>query len=293
MKKIFVAAMLAASAMTASAQVTLYGQMRVFADSTKTGETTVNSVVNNTSRFGISANEKLGDGLSARVVVETSVFADDPKRGSDTQLGDRQSTVGLASKSFSIDLGRKEHFLYSSLKVNDPFTNLYGSIVGDVHNLRGLRVGDSAFVTANVTKNATLVVERSQQGPGAEMTVYGGSAKFMGVTATAARLEQGLEKSTAFTASTTINGTVLSYAHSDNQGVNKFTGDSIGVLHNIDKITAKASYGRTNNGTRAYVVGADYNFSKRTAVAVAYRTVDKPDTANDVKSFGVGLVHRF
>jgi predicted porin len=40
-------------------------------------------------------------------------------------------------------------------------------------------------------------------------------------------------------------------------------------------------------------MGADYNFSKRTALGVNYRNVDVTGTANDVKQVGVGVTHRF
>jgi predicted porin len=58
-------------------------------------------------------------------------------------------------------------------------------------------------------------------------------------------------------------------------------------------ITAKASYGRTNTDTTAYSVGADYNLSKRTAINVAYRNVDRSAVANDTNGFGVGVTHKF
>jgi predicted porin len=109
MKKIVLATVLALSAVAASAQVTVYGRLTEFVDSTKTGTVKVNSLVNDASRIGVRAEEKLGGGLSARVVVETSVAADDPRAGAATQLGDRQSTIGVVSKFGSLDLGRKEH----------------------------------------------------------------------------------------------------------------------------------------------------------------------------------------
>ena len=109
MKKIAIATLLAATTLVATAQVSVYGKISEFADNTKTGTVKVNSLVNDSSRFGIKAEEKLGHGLSARVVVETSVVADDPKVGAATQLGDRQSTIGLTSKFGTVDLGRKEH----------------------------------------------------------------------------------------------------------------------------------------------------------------------------------------
>jgi len=67
----------------------------------------------------------------------------------------------------------------------------------------------------------------------------------------------------------------------------------IGVSRAFGPITAKASYGKTNTDVKAYALGADYNFSKRTSVGVNYRNVDVAGTANDVKQVGVGVTHRF
>ena len=148
MKKIVLATVLAVSAFTASAQVTLSGRIAPFVDSTKTDSTTVNSLVNDASRISVRAEENLGKGLTARVVVDTTVAVDDPKAGSATQLGDRQATVGLASKVASIDLGRKEHSQYLAVKAADPFGGTtYASVSPDVINDRSRRMGDAVFLS--------------------------------------------------------------------------------------------------------------------------------------------------
>ena len=66
-----------------------------------------------------------------------------------------------------------------------------------------------------------------------------------------------------------------------------------GASQSFGRVTAKASYGKTNTNVKAYAMGADYNFSKRTALGVNYRNVDATGTANDVKQVGVGVTHRF
>ena len=105
----------------------------------------------------------------------------------------------------------------------------------------------------------------------------------------------GTEKSTVVGGSTKLGGTQLFYSHSDNHsatvGETK-KGDLVGLAQGFGAYTAKASYGRTNTEVKAYNVGVDYNFSKRTAVGVAYRVVDLTGTTNDIKQLGVGITHR-
>ena len=111
MKKIALAAVLAVATLGASAQVTISGKYSVWEDSTKTGSARTGTVVTDpTSNINITAKEDLGGGLSARAVVETTLGATNTVDGtSNTQFGDRQSTVGLAGKMGSIDVGRNVH----------------------------------------------------------------------------------------------------------------------------------------------------------------------------------------
>jgi predicted porin len=208
-------------------------------------------------------------------------------------LGDRQGTVGLASKFGSVDLGRNVHSHFLAITNNDTFGTLFGSVAGDVHNLRNLRLGDSVFVNVTPVKNLAVAYERSQTIVGQEATVVAGSTTLLGVGATVARFEQGTEKSTVVGLSTKLFGNKITYTHSDDQGATNSKGDLIGVSRDIGSITAKASYGTTNTDVKAYALGADYNFSKRTALTVAYRNVNKTGSAHDVEQVGVGLTHRF
>ena len=281
----------------ASAQVSLSGKVSEFVDSSKVGGNKSTQLVTEpTSNFALSVNEKLGGGLTARAVVETSLSGNTID-GVGTKLGDRQSTVGLSSKLGSIDLGRNVHSHFLAITSNDTFGTLFGSVAGDVHNLRNLRLGDAVFVNVTPVKNLAVAYERSQVVIGQEATVVAGSTKVttkvMGVNASVARFEQGTEKSTVVGLNTTILGNKVTYTHSDDQGLVKSKGDLVGVARDFGAITAKASYGTTNTDVKAYALGADYNFSKRTALTVAYRNVNKTGSAHDVEQVGVGLTHRF
>ena len=294
MKKIALATLLAATTLVATAQVSVSGKISEFADNTKTGAVSKTTLVTDpTSNFTFSANENIGGGLKARVVLDTSLAANDPTGGSATKLGDRQSTVGLANRLGSVDLGRNLHSHFLAVTNNDAFGTLYGSIAGDVHNLRGLRMSNGTFFALTPINGVTATYDRTQNGVGTEATSYSASAKLFGINATVAQYTQGVEKSTVYAGSAKLGGTQVFYTHSDDKGLVARTGDLIGASQQFGKVTAKASYGKTNTDVKAYAMGADYNFSKRTLVGVNYRNVDAKGTANDVKQVGVGVTHRF
>jgi predicted porin len=152
MKKIAIATLLAATTMVATAQVKLTGKISEFVDNTKAGAYNQTTLVTDpTSNITLSANENIGGGLKARVVLDTSLKANDPISGADTKIGDRQSTVGLAGSLGSIDLGRNLHSHFLAITNNDAFGTLYGSVAGDVHNLRGLRTVSYTHLRAHET----------------------------------------------------------------------------------------------------------------------------------------------
>lgn len=297
MKKITVAALLTAVCMAASAQVTLTGKVSQWMDNTTTGSSRVQGMTTEpTSNIAFGVKEDLGGGLSARAVLETSLSGN-TIAGTGTQLGDRQSTVGVAGRFGSVDLGRNVHSQFLAITNNDAFGTLYGSVAGDVHNLRGLRFSNGAYVATNFGPvNATW--DRSNNVPGtADSTSYSLGATAYGVTATVANFTQGsAEKSDVVGLSAKVGQTGVFYSHSDNKSATAGEtkkGDLVGASQRLGNVTAKASYGKTNTDVKAYNVGFDYHLSKRTDVGVAYRNVNVAGTANDVKQLGVGLTHRF
>lgn len=292
MKKIVMATLLAATVAVAHAQVSVSGKVSMYADNNKTSAGSTTAIVTEpTSNLKFSAQEKLGNGLTGRVVVETSLNGN-TINGGGTQLGDRQGTVGLASSTASIDLGRNVHSQFLAVTNNDAFGTLYGSVAGDVHNLRGLRMSQGVFVTLTPVKGINLTYDRTQTGAGNEAQAYSASASLMGVNATVAQYKQGTEESTVLGANLKLGAAQVFYTYSNDKGANASTGNLVGVRYNLAKnMVAKASYGRTNTDVTAYALGLDYALSKRTEVGVAYRNVDR--VAGDVQQFGVGVTHRF
>ena len=293
MKKIAIVAALFALTTAATAQTTIYGRMNATIDNTKLGSVTSNGMVNDISHFGITVREDLGNGLSARAQVETGINSQNPNGGNDTQFGDRQSTVGLVHRMGSLDIGRNVHGVFSTLADGDPFGALYGSLVGDIHNLRGLRVSNGVFAKLSPLPGITAGMDRTHTVTGDEVSVFSANGKIGPVDAGIARYEQGKEKSLVASASMKFGNTKLFYSFSDNDGAQKFQGNMVGAAHKMGAYTAKASYGRTNKDITGWAVGAEYALSKRTDILVSYRNVDKIAIANDVKQIGLGIPHRF
>lgn len=294
MKKIVMATLLAIVGFAASAQVAVTGKASVWTDNTKVGGASATSqAVEPTSNIAFGVKENLGNGVVARGVIETSL-AGNTIDGNGTQLGDRQLTVGLASKFGSLDLGRNVHSQFLAVTNNDAFGTLYGSVAGDVHNLRGLRLSQGTFVTLSPVKGVTASYDRTASGAGTEAQSYGVSGSLLGVSLTAAEFKQGAEKSTVIGASAKLGAAQVFYSHSDDKGLHSSKGDLVGVRYTLaQNLIGKASYGKTDADVKAYAVGADYLLSKRTQVGVAYRNVDKVGTVADVKQIGVGVTHRF
>ena len=295
MKKVLIALTLAVAGV-ASAQVGIYGRVGTYLDNTKTGTSTVQGMANDLSHFGIRATENLGGGLTARATYETYIQANSPET-STTAFGDRQSTVGIAHKMGSVDLGRSVHTHFLAVSNNDPFGTLIGSSAADVHNLRGLRLSNAAFTSVNFG-NVTASFDRSTGAVGTAADPYAASlvAAVGPAVLTYARYEAGAETSDVLAARAKFGATTVYGIASDNKGTTANTnrGQLVGAAHNLGgPVTVKASYGRIENGIKSYNVGAEYAFSKKTYAQVLYRTVEGTSAATDVKQVAGGLVVQF
>lgn len=292
MKKIALATILAAASIVASAQVSVSGAVRTFADRTTTGSSTVNSMVNDSSRIAFSATEKLANGASVRAVLDTAVAATDPTTGASTQIGNRQSTIGITASGATVELGRNLNSYFLAIANTDAFTTDYGTIAGDVHNFRTIRSGSAAFASYTAGP-VTVAVDRTFADTATDTTTYSIVGKLGPVTGTVSQYQAGTEKSMLLAAQASYAGVALTASHGTSSGA---AGDKVSNLLGASMklgstpVTIKGSYGVATGSVVAYNLGADYALSKRTGVSVAYRNVD---AATDVKSFGVGLTHSF
>ena len=115
MKKSLIAlAVIAASgAALAQSNVTLYGRLDASLANTKdkianTSNTTMESGLLTTSRWGIRGSEDLGAGLKANFNLETGIKNDTGAQGTNNSAFDRQSWVGLSGAFGAVKLGRSD-----------------------------------------------------------------------------------------------------------------------------------------------------------------------------------------
>lgn len=301
MKKFVLTILLVAASAVASAQVELSGKIGMYYDTTtKAGVSSSGVAQENTNNITIRAKEDLGGGLTARVVVDTKLNANDPK-SADSQIGDRESTVGLASKFGSVDMGRSYHSAFNTLRFTDPLGNLYGSIASDIHTARDNRFSNGVFLKANPVSGIGMSYDRVQAtAGGVEGVSYGAKVNIAGVTFDASRWELGQDKTNIYGALTDVYGYRLSLLHSEDTTSGVTTrGTSAGVKKQLGATpwtlggTYGQKYGNEATDLKAYNVSLEYAFSKRTNAHIVYRNVDAKVSSLDTKQLGVGLIHRF
>ena len=294
MKKIAIATILAAASLAASAQVAVYGKMRVYEESVTVGSASaVTALTNDTSRLGFKGTEALGGGLSANFTIETGIGADAPAA---TTLGDRTMIVGLSNSFGSIAGGRDKHTIARTLDNYDAMGNVYGSSVTTIHAAQGSRLSNALFLSATPVTGLTVNYINSNSEVAGTTNAQSASLEYKTgpISATVARYDSGTNSaSNIFGAKFTVaqTGTTLFGMYSDDtvSGVTS-SGKTIGVNHPVTgSLMALASYGEKDS-VKAYDLGATYALSKRTFVNARY--VKEDATATTTK-YALGLEHNF
>jgi predicted porin len=309
MKKLamILALTVASTAALAQSQVTVYGRMNAFVVDQTTGGVDAGATTSSeSSRIGFRAVENLGGGLQARATIETSVSNAAPDAGSDTKLGNRTSLVGLATKQYSVDLGRDYHSHFWLVRSVDPFwARTIGSASQDVHHFRDKRLSNTVFLRAEPIKGIRLALDRQltndTTGAGlAEATSGSVTADLGRLTVGAGRFEQGLNVSNAVIGRVNVGTGYVGVSYSDDTTVTAgVRTESKGTLLSAEqlipgtRITAKASVGRTDSGMQTVAVGADYAFSKTVLARVMYRNADHDTNSKDIRQVVAGLEYRF
>lgn len=297
----------ASTAALAQSQVTVYGRMNALVVDQTTGGVDAGATTSSeSSRIGFRAVENLGGGLQARATIETSVSNVAPDAGSDTKLGNRTSLVGLATKQYSVDLGRDYHSYFWLVRSVDPFwARTIGSASQDVHHFRDKRLSNTVFLRAEPIKGIRLALDRqltnNTTGAGvAEATSGSVTADLGRLTVGAGRFEQGLNVSNAVIGRVNVGTGYVGVSYSDDTTVTAgVRTESKGTLLSAEqlipgtRITAKASVGRTDSGMQTVAVGADYAFSKTVLARVMYRDADHDTNSKDIRQVVAGLEYRF
>jgi predicted porin len=291
MKKILIAGAMLAAMGIAQAQVTVYGKVRMYEESTTVGTASaVTSLTNDSSRLGFKGTEALGNGLSANFLIETTIATDAP---SATTLGDRVATFGLSNSLGSVAAGRDKHAVAKTLDKYDAMGNVFGSSTAVIHAAQGTRIQNAVFVSATPIKGLTVNYQNANSEVAGTTNTQGASIEYATgpVSATFARYDNGATSASNITgvrytyAKTTLFGM---YSDDTVAGVSS-TGKSVGVAQALGAVTALASYGE-KEGTKAYNLGATYNLSKNTKLHARYV---KEVSAVDTQKIGVGMEVNF
>jgi predicted porin len=295
MKKFALVLAMFLAAGAAQAQVSVYGKVRQYVDNDKVGTAAaVTGLTNDSSRFGVKASEKLGNGLTATAVFETGVGADAPGA---TTIGDRESTLGLSGQGFAVRAGRATHSYDAAVGDFSPI-NDYAAFTGTIHVKPTSRVQNAVFGSVNVGP-ATVRYDRAMSEVAGGTDVQAGSigAKFGPVAAGVARHTGSGSEYTAAGASYAVGfATVYGlWSEQKTSGAVVNTGKSLGVAVPVagTAVTVKGSYGTNTADTKAYNLAATYAFSKNTFAHAVYRNENAVLSSGDRKQVGVGLEYNF
>ena len=302
MKKIALATILAAVSIAASAQVTVYGKMRVYEESSKVGTAdAVTALTNDSSRLGFKGTEALSNGLSANFTIETGIGADAPAAST---LGDRTMQVGLSNSLGSVSVGRDKHAIARTLDNYDAMGNVYGSSVTTIHTAQGSRLSNALFASGTFMPGLTVNYQNSNSEAAGVTNGQAGSIEFTRgpIAATVAYFDNGT------TSTTTIYGAKYSIAQTgttvfglysdDKVSGSTSTGKTIGVNHPVTgSLMALASYGEKEGyqPAKALDLGATYSLSKRTMVHARYVKEDVVSMNSIVTTtkYALGMEHNF
>jgi len=294
MKKIALATILAAASIAVSAQVTVYGKMRVYQESVTAGSASaVTALTNDSSRLGFKGTEALSSGLSANFTIETGVGADAPAA---TTLGDRTMLVGLSNQFGSVSVGRDKHTIARTLDNFDAMGNAYGSSAAVIHAAQGSRFGNAVFASVTPLPGLAANYAISNSEATGVTNAQSASIEFTRgpVSATVANFDNGT------TSTSIIYGAKLKIAPTDTTVFALYSDDKVAGVTSIGKSigvnqlvssawTVLANYG-TNDTIKAVNLGASYSLSKRTAVHARYV---KEDAVVTTTKYALGLEHNF
>lgn len=326
-------AIVGTSAAMAQSSVTLYGRVNTTVEQQKTGDTKVNGMFNNSSRWGVRGTEDLGGGLKAGFTLESG-FASDTGAAADTFFG-RHSEVNLGGNFGMLRLGRFTADSYyataDAISMHNHDTGssadvLYTYVMRDSNKLGyrlpafgGFTVDAAVSLSEKVPgeHNAFDLSANYGAGPlglGAGYTKNKGAADVFGGGYAGEAQQVALRASYALGA---VNlGAYYQYVTLDD--VNGTTADAkrhayrLAAMYTMGASELHANVGRAERiklggakqaGTAAnqWTLGYNYNLSKRTKVYGYYTKVDNGANISyrggpagaDFTSVAVGVRHNF
>ena len=295
MKKIAISALLVGLMGMAQADVGIYGKVREYQESYKLGTAdSITRLTNDSSRFGVKANQDVGSGITVSGVIETGVAIDAP---SATTLGDRTALVSLSNRLGTLSAGRDKHSVTRALDNFDVLENTYGTIVGSIHSAQGSRVQNAVFVSTAPIAGFTGNYQLANSETASVSNTQAGSIDYTvgPLSATVARYDDSISSASTIAGvkyTLARTGTTLFGLYSDDKvsGVST-TGKSVGVRQLITpQLAVLANYGEKSDGTNGKAFGVAYSMNKALTLHARYSTID---AATDVTQYGAGLEFNF
>jgi len=306
---------------------TLYGKMHVSIQSnSNVAGTNDNYTVNsNASRFGIKGSEDLGNGLKAIFKWENQINVDQ-----NTGIaGGRNAYVGLSGSWGTFLTGR--HDTPARVGYYAAGNDHLGDTVADFNNIgfTELRLSNAiAYISPNMsgfTVAGAIVPGEGTAGTSNGLAdaysltaIYaGGGLKasigyevassgmtiLNGGTGGGITMGASDHKMLQIGASYTFGDFTVGAAYEDDNNLLGVTGSDRTVWGLSGKYTMgnnyiAANYGEQdptgpNNTVKTFGIGVGHKFSKRTQVYAAYGSQNNPGTAPDPSSFALGMIHTF
>lgn len=299
------AALLAATAMAANAQVTVYGTVDAgvarFKDAGTGSVTEVTSGIKSDSVLGFRGAEDLGGGLKATFNLEAAFDADNGDIAGGSFF--RESSIGLQNKVGFAKIGKVKSIAATHAESFNAFDSSLLGAARDIFDDAGRYVGNTAVIGGAVGPvGLTASYTFGEQ----EGSVSKGSTKAIGATYATGPLKVGVThtayddagESTQFGASYDLK--VLSLygnyeTDSDRAVDNAYAlGFKAPLLRNV---TAMAEIGKREfvagvGAEKTFAAGLDYSLSKRTTVYSGFKQIET-DGAGKSRAVAVGVNHKF
>lgn len=318
-----VAGAFAAPAFAATSNVDVYGILNIAIQDTDVANSDM-TILDNTSRIGFKGSEDLGGGLKAIWQIESALGGNGAVIGNNATLGTRNTFVGLAGGFGTVLMGRHD----TPYKLGTVSLDIFGDTIGDYNlgRLDGVQLIDntqdarasSALAYISPTWSgfhfaAAVVMNNAEAG--SNLGTAAGVDTIDAQSYTAVYVNGPLFASLSYQTAEVLDSKAwkagVGYTFGDTkvgfiyENVDKYDGvrdrDSwlLNVAHTMGPIVLKAQYGKADvdvvGSTQkqdAWMLGVDYNLSKRTSAYVVYGTGDN-DAANDVSGWNIGVKHSF
>lgn len=336
-----VAGVLSAPLAVQAQNVQIYGQLTPSFDIIDNGDESGNFIQDNNSRLGFKGSEDLGGGLKAIFQVESRVNFDERGDGGGRWVN-RDSWVGFAGGFGSITVGNHQSAYVRSTARLDPFADTIGDYnnIMSVYNVGELDFNDrfrnSVYYTSPKFGGFQVLASYALKGEGFDddpnpgddhdddnTYSIAGTWSSGAFSLTAAYEKQGgvdndpsawkIGGSWKVLPTTTLYA-MVDRVDSDVSDWDERMGYYIAAKHSIGNIDLLANFmvardsDRDDDGAKAFSLGVNYNFSKRTWIGAYYAQVDnddngqygmdsggyEPAAAGDkVKGFSIKLGHKF